>query len=282
MTQRDDEGRTTIRFGDGLTGARLPSGQNNVRAEYRKGTGLAGLVESGQLSQLLSRPLGLKEVVNPEAAGGAEDAESLDVARRNAPMTVLTLDRAVSLQDYEDFSRAFAGIAKTQAVWVWDGRIRSVFLTVSGPDGQELDETGAVISSLKEALRTYGDPFVAFTIKSYRKALFQVHGTVTVNANYIPDTVLSTIRDDLRVRYAFDAREFGQPVALSQVVSTIQAVSGVVAVDIDKFYRTNAPVPTLSPRLLADRPAMGADGLVAAAELLLLDDASLTNLKVAR
>ena len=100
-------------------------------------------------------------------------------------------------------------------------------------------------NSLKEALRTYGDPFVPFTIKSYRKALFQVHGTVTVEADHVLDTVLSAIHDDLRVRYAFDAREFGQPVALSQVVAAIQAIPGVVATDIDKFYRTNVPVPAL-------------------------------------
>ena len=67
VTRRDDDGRTTIQFGDGINGARLPTGQNNVRAEYRQGSGLAGLVDAGQISQLLSRPLGLKEVFNPEA-----------------------------------------------------------------------------------------------------------------------------------------------------------------------------------------------------------------------
>ncbi len=281
VTQRDDEGRTTIRFGDGLTGARLPTGQNNVRAEYRKGTGLSGLVDAGQISQLLSRPLGLKDVANPAAPQGAEDPETRDGARKNAPLTVLTLDRAVSLQDYADFARTFAGIAKAQAVWVWDGRIRRVFLTVAGPDGQVLDEAGAVITSLKGALRAYGDPFVAFTIKPYRKALFQIHGTVMVDGDHVAERVLTAIHEDLRLRYAFEAREFGQPVALSQVVAAIQAVPGVVAVDIDKFYRTNVPVPALRPRLIADRPAMGADGLVAAAELLLLDEPSLTNLTVA-
>ena len=112
LLRHDDDGRTTVQFGDGINGARLPTGQNNVRAEYRKGTGLGGLVEAGQLSQLLSRPLGLKEVVNPEDAEGAEDPESRDDARKNAPTTVLTLDRAVSLQDYEDFARTFAGVAK--------------------------------------------------------------------------------------------------------------------------------------------------------------------------
>jgi hypothetical protein len=280
VTQHDDDGRMTIRFGDGVTGARLPTGQNNIRAEYRKGTGLGGLVEAGQLSQLLSRPLGLKEVINPEDAEGAEDPESRDDARKNAPTTVLTLDRAVSLQDYEDFSRTFAGVAKALAVWVWDGRKRSIFLTVAGADGEVLEEDGTVIAKLKEALRDYGDPFVAFTIKSYRKALFQIHGTVTVHADHVIDTVMAAVTADLQERYSFDAREFGQPVALSEAIAAIQSVPGVVTVDIDKFYRNDAPTPPIQPRLIAERPAMGADGIVPAAEILLLDESSLSELKV--
>ena len=278
VTRRDDEGRTTIQFGDGLTGARLPTGQNNVRAEYRKGVGLGGLVKAGQISQLLSRPLGLKEVVNREDAQGPEDPESRDDARTNASLTVLTLDRAVSLQDYEDFSRTFAGIAKSQAVWVWDGRKRTVFITVAGPEGASLDEEGAVIAMLKEALRSYGDPYVAFTIKNFRKVLFQVQGTVTIHPDHVSDTVMAAVTADLRERYSFDAREFGQSVALSEVIAAIQSVPGVVAVDIDMFYCNDEPVPPLKSRLDAETPAMGADGLVPAAELLLLDDASLNQL----
>lgn len=278
ILRHDDDGRTTVQFGDGINGARLPTGQNNVRAEYRKGSGLGGLVEAGQISQLLSRPLGLKEVINPESAEGAEDAESRDAARQNAPITVLTLDRAVSLQDYEDFSRTFAGIAKAQAVWVWDGRKRSIFITVAGVEGEVLEEDGAVISKLKEALREYGDPFVAFTIKSYRQAMFQIHGTVTIHADHVVDTVMAAVQAALLDRYSFDARSFGQPVALSEAIATIQSISGVVAVDIDQFYRNDTPTPAWKARLDADRPAMGADGIVSAAELLLLDESSLNQL----
>lgn len=279
ITKQDDEGRTTIRFGDGVTGARLPTGQNNVRAEYRKGTGLGGLVQAGQLSLLMSRPLGLKGVVNPEAAQGAEDPESRDDARTNAPLTVLTLDRAVSLQDYEDFARTFSGIAKAQAVWVWDGRKRSIFLTVAGPNGEVPDEDGSVMTTLKEALRAYGDPYVPFTVKGYRPAWFEVAGTVTVQPDHVTETVMATVAETLRQRYAFDARYFGQPVALSDLIAAIQDVTGVTAVDLDRFARTDHPLPAIQPRLIADRPAMGADGVVPAAELLLLDPVSLTQLK---
>lgn len=279
ILRHDDDGHTTVRFGDGINGARLPTGQNNVRAEYRKGSGLGGLVQAGQLSQLLSRPLGLKEVVNPEATEGAQDSESRDDARQNAPTTVLTLDRAVSLQDYEDFSRTFAGIAKAQAVWVWDGRKRVVFITVAGPGGKDIDESGAVTTRLKEALRTYGDPFVGFTVKNFRKVPFQAHGMVTVAVDHVVDTVMDAVRRALLTRYSFDVRVFGRPVAQSEVIALIQSVPGVVAVDIDKFYRNDKPTPVWKARLIADRPAMGADGVVEAAELLLLDDTSLNQLK---
>ncbi|HNL89490.1 MAG TPA: putative baseplate assembly protein [Nitrospira sp.] len=279
ITRRDDEGRTTIRFGDGISGARLPTGQNNVRAEYRKGIGLGGLARTGQLSLLMSRPLGLKGVLNPEAAQGAEDPESRDDARTNAPLTVLTLDRAVSLQDYEDFARTFSGVAKAQAVWVWDGRKRSIFLTVAGPAGELLEEGGSVITKLKASLRTYGDPFVVFTVKPYRQAWFEVEGTVTIDPDHVIEVVMDAISAGLQQRYAFEARAFGQPVALSEVIAAIQAVPGVVAVDLDRFARTDQSLPSIQPRLIADRPAMGADGVVPAAELLLLDPESLTQLK---
>src|SRR5205823_2679706 len=116
-TRTDDEGKTTVIFGDGKTGARLPTGVENVKTKYRKGIGLPGLVKEHKLSQLMTRPLGVKGVTNPLAATGAQDREQLADARRNAPLTVLTLGRVLSLQDYEDFARAFSGIVKALATW---------------------------------------------------------------------------------------------------------------------------------------------------------------------
>src|SRR5262249_48557978 len=66
-----DDGKVIVQFGDGITGARVPSGTSNMVATYRVGTGLAGLVKAGQLSLLLTRPLGVKGVTNPLAATGA-------------------------------------------------------------------------------------------------------------------------------------------------------------------------------------------------------------------
>jgi len=278
VLRRDDLGRTTISFGDGLTGARLPTGQNNIRAEYRKGAGLSGLVAAGQISQLLSQPLGLASVVNREAAQGGADAETRDAARTNAPLTVRTLERVVSLQDYQDFARSFAGIAKAHAVWVWNGRKRAVFITVAGPAGAELEKAGSVVTQLTAAVRASGDPHVPIDVQSVRLVSFEVHGTVRVRPEHVLSSVMSAVASTLRARFAFDAREFGQPVALSEVIAAVHAVPGVLAIDVDALFRSDGRAKTLSSRLIAEIPGMGAEGTVKPAELLVIDESSLNRL----
>src|SRR5690606_6519519 len=81
-TSRNDDGETTVVFGDGKRGARLPTGVENVTAVYRSGIGEPGNVDARRISLLASRPLGVKEVINPKRASGGADAESRDQARR--------------------------------------------------------------------------------------------------------------------------------------------------------------------------------------------------------
>jgi predicted phage baseplate assembly protein len=115
VTRRADDGKTAVIFGDGVNGARPPSGAENVTADYRTGIGSPGLVGAGALTLLAVRPPGVKDVTNPNASEGAEDPETRDAARANAPLTVTTLGRIVSLSDYEDFARAFSGVGKARA-----------------------------------------------------------------------------------------------------------------------------------------------------------------------
>ncbi|MBW3536028.1 MAG: baseplate J/gp47 family protein, partial [Gemmatimonadetes bacterium] len=142
-------------------------GATNVRARYRKGIGAGGNVGSGKLTTLLSRPLGVSDAVNPSPATGGEDPETLDRARENAPLTTLTLDRAVSIADYRNFARAFAGIDKAHALWIPSGIGRGVLLTIAGVDGAEVPETSEVYGNLADALATYGDPLVPIRIVNH-------------------------------------------------------------------------------------------------------------------
>ena len=278
ISRLGDDGKTTVVFGDGRTGARLPTGQENVRATYRKGIGRGGLVKAEQISLLLTRPLGVKGVINPLASSGAADSEALADARSNAPLTVMTLERIVSLQDYEDFARAYAGIAKSSATWTWNGQMRGVFVTVAGPDGAEVKPDSDLYKNLLAAMQQAGDPHVPLRVQTYHPAFFRLAAAVKVHPDYLPNKVLAEVEQALRAQFSFAARQFGQPVALSEVVAVMQSVTGVIAVDVDKLHRFDDTSDGLKTLLPAAAPQPGDKGTIAAAELLTLDPSPLHDL----
>lgn len=275
VTRLSDDGKTTVIFGDGETGARLPTGQENIKAKYRKGIGLGGLLRADQLTQLLSRPLGLKGATNPISTSGAADSEKLEDARRNAPLTVLTLGRIVSLKDYEDFASGFSGIGKALATWTWFGEQRGVFLTVAGGGGEQVDEQSPLFENLLGAMSDAGDPLVSLKVKSFQSRFFTLRGTISVDPDYLPEKVKADVEQKLRLAFSFEPREFGQPVHLSEVISVMQNVKGVISVDVDQFYRSDQS-PDRLPRIPAAAPQPGNDDNVAPAELLLLDPKGLS------
>ncbi len=271
-----DDGTSQVLFGDGQEGARLPSGDHNVRARYRKGLGLGGNVGAGKLTTLLSRPLGVSGATNPVAASGGADPEPTDRARENAPLTVLTLDRAVSIRDYQAFARAFAGVSKAHALWIPNGPGRGVFITVAGEDGQAIPETSDTYHDLLEALHLYGDPLMPVRIQSYREARFGLRLSVKVAADADATLVPGAVEARLRASFGFAARGFGQGVSVDEVAAEAHAVAGVEAIQVLELHRSDTPLPAFVPRLFAALPEASLTGKPLAAELLTLDDLPLT------
>lgn len=269
VNRADSAGNTTVVFGDAKTGARPATGTNNIRAKYRKGIGVAGVLPEHRLTQVLTRPLGLKGVTNPLPSAGGADPERPEDIRRNAPLPVRTLGRIVSLQDYEDFARAFAGISKSLATWTWSGDTRAVFVTIAGVKGADVPKTSRLYTNLLNAMVTDGDPTVPLTVQAYTPRLFRLSAGLQIDPAFIAAKVVAAVIAKLRTEFAFDARELGQPVALSEVYAAMQAVKGVVAVDVDTFYRADG-VESRLQFLPAAAPQAGATSPFGA-ELLTLD-----------
>lgn len=265
VLRTDEAGAAYVQFGDGDRGARLPTGSNNVRARYRKGLGAAGNVEAGALAQLLDRPLGVKGVANPVAASGGVDPEPEEEARESIPLGVRTLGRAVSLLDYEDFARAFTGVAKAHAAVLTLRAGRTVVVTVAFEGGERLQDLG-------DALKEHGDPRVEVVVLPAAAATFRVGLTVAVDPAYEEEAVLAGVEAALRAAYSFDARGLTEPVFASDLVAVAHTVDGVLGVDLDLLYATGT---TSGPadRLLAQLPAVGPGGTPVPAGLLELDPA---------
>jgi hypothetical protein len=235
VTTRNDAEVTTVIFGNGKQGARLPTGLENVRAKYRQGLGKAGNVAEGKITLLAARPLSVKEVNNPLKASGGANPETRDQARRNAPLAVMALDRLVSTSDYADLTRTFGGVGKAFSVRLSDGIRELVHVTIAGAGDAPIAADSDVLRNLRLALTQFGDPALPVNVAVRDLVLLVISAGVRLLPDYVWEKVAPKIRAKLIETFSFEARELGQDVFLSEVISATQSVRGVAYVDVNAF-----------------------------------------------
>lgn len=242
------DGRTTVTFGDGVRGARLPTGRENVRARYRFGTGAAGNLPANRITQLVTRPLGVTGVTNPIPASGGTDPDGPGLARRRIPLALSTLDRLVSVRDYTDFARSRVGIGRALARSVLDGSRQIVEVTVAGVDDVPLDENSDLLHALRQALTENGDPHLPVRVRVRELIELRLAGTVKVAPGHSWELVEPRLRAALLHRLGYPGRELGQDAYLSDVLAVADRTPGVDYIDVDIFSTTggpDAPLPVI-------------------------------------
>jgi predicted phage baseplate assembly protein len=228
-------GQPSVTFGDGAHGARLPTGVENVTATYRIGAGASGDLPAGTISQLVSRPLGVSAVVNPVPATGGTDADGPADARATTPLRVLALDRLVSVRDYENFTRARAGMGKASARRLFDGEREVVHVTIAAAGDAPVDPGARLFTALEAALADFGDPHLPLRVAVRELLLIVLSASVKVLPDYSWDLVEPAARAVALDTFGFTRRELGQPAYLSEAVAAIQGVPGVDYIDVTAF-----------------------------------------------
>jgi len=224
MTER---GCLKIAFGDGTHGRRLPTGSNNVRLIYRVGAGLEGNLPAGSLTKPAKPHRLVKAVRQPMAATGGNDMEGVESLRENAPATLLTLERAVSLTD-------FAYLAMSQSS-VWQarafsrptglGRNEKIEVVVVPSGGGDL---GALGQTLTEFLLARAIPGVEINVLPYQPRTFALDMLLSVNTEeYDPEDVASGVKTELEEAFSLEKRKLGQDLFLSEVYEVVESVTGV-------------------------------------------------------
>jgi predicted phage baseplate assembly protein len=277
-TRIDNEANMRLTFGDGVRGARLPTGTVNVAARYRTGIGPDGEVDAGSLTMLRAMPLGLRGVTNSLPASGAEGPEKLADARRNAPLTLLTFERIVSLLDYQNYARAYPGIGKARGDSVWIEGTSRVHLTVAGATGSLPGED--VLKNLRKSIADVSDPSQLFTVEAYAPRYFTLSAAIAVDPRYLFADVQTVATAAVLAAFGFAARELGQSVTAAEIMTLLHTVSGVVSVDIIELLPYTDDPPPADPALDAV-PSFGARYDAASAtplpaDLLLINPAGVT------
>ncbi len=160
--------------------------------------------------------------------------------RKNAPNTVRTFGRIVSLRDFEDAAREFTGVAKARAFIQWDGEWQTVKLIVAGEAGAEL--VNPQYQTLVDDLNRRRDPNRRMSVFNYCPVEVELSVLLYVHDDYLPDVVLASVRAALEAYFGFDQLDLGQSIPLSEVYYTIHQVEGVVGADITRLKPlTSAP-----------------------------------------
>jgi len=277
-TRIDNEANMRLTFGDGMRGARLPTGTVNVTARYRTGIGPDGEVDAGSLTMLRAMPLGLRGVTNSLPGSGAEGPEKLADARRNAPLTLLTFERIVSLLDYENYARAYPGIGKARGDTVWIDGTSRVHLTVAGATGSL---PGAdVLKNLRKSITDASDPSQQFTVAAYAPRYFTLSAAIAVDPRYLFADVQAAANAAVLAAFGFAGRELGQSVTAAEIMALLHTVPGVTSVDVVELLPYTDDPPPADPALDAV-PSFAArydpaSATQLPAELLLINPAGVT------
>jgi len=226
IVREDQTGQSYVQFGDGETGARVPSGVGNVAVTYRTGRGAFGPMKPGASPNAGARIPGLDKVSMPDEASGGAAPEEATNARDAAPGKVQSLGRMVSLQDYETEARAIPGVSAAAAAWEIVDNIPIIVITV-------LMETGraAEILAVTDLLNNYNvcrgpQRYPIHVRPGVRKYVF-CDVSVALAPSYLEENVFPNIRAALAPLFSA-ARKFGEREYRSRIEGIVQNVEGVL------------------------------------------------------
>lgn len=239
----DAEETTTIIFGDGVSG-RIPPANAQVIATYRIGGGTVGNVNAGTLKDIITNYSPGLSVTNAAAAAGGVDAESTDAIRVNAPASIRTINRAVSLRDYSDLAVQVPGVAKAAATSEVASSI-NLYIAPFGDAGVDNDgELTPVFNQLGGTIQQFFSdktpPNVTVTL--FPPTFVEVNITVQINAlpQYKQSVVQKNVEKALQEILTFDNVQFGERISLHYVIEALAAATGVYYSTVQKLVRDDA------------------------------------------
>jgi predicted phage baseplate assembly protein len=222
-----EEGYVKILFGDGQYGRRLPSGNNNIRVRYRVGSGLSGIVPAGSLEKPVDPHPLIEAVLQPIPATGGGDMEDAASLRKNAPSTLLALERAVSLSDFSHLAAAQSSVwqARAYSQILHAGRTESVVVVIVPAGGVQSLEIRKAIRSF---LQSHALPGVRVTVDPFVEERFSLSITVRIRTDeFVAEEVEKVVASALSDHFTLQNRKLGEHLYLSEVYKIVEGIQGV-------------------------------------------------------
>lgn len=243
----DSSNNSWVQTGDGINGARLPSGVGNVVVTNRTGVGANGSRVQGTNPAPASQAQNLTAIRLYQPVTGGAAPESGDSARQAAPGRVQSLGRLVSLSDFEYEALALPNVEKASAAWdLSDGGMPLLTLTVLLANPSDA-ATASVQQSMSAANVARGPGRFQVQVIPASLAYMYVALTFGLAPGYQQTDVLADIDTALGVipdsgpaptggLFSVDQRQLGEPEYASRVEAVVQNVDGVAWVEVTAFH----------------------------------------------
>jgi hypothetical protein len=254
-TTKDEDGFTTIEFGDGVNGA-IPASNQVLSALYKVSVGLAGNLVANTVEEVTFIPgninlsaVGYFSLSNLASFGGA-DGDDTDQIRIKVKAAVVTKRRAVTLSDYENLALLVSQVGRVKAV-------SSVYSSITLYVQPQND--GSITPGIASGAPTTAWTALAADVTTYLADKIPAGTTVTVTQpTYVPlyvtlDVVAPASYKNADVAkairsafinpnglFSYEKVAFGETMAYSAVISKAYAVSGVKSVVISKLNTDNS------------------------------------------
>jgi len=235
VVEMEDDGRATIRFGDGVFG-RKPS--SDLAATYRIGTGSEQNVGAEALAHVVTSVPGITRIRNPMSATGGRPKESRQEVRLYAPQAFRIQERAVTEVDYAVVARRHPEVQRAFARRRWTGSWFTMFLSIDRMGGLPVD--GDFERELREFLEQFrlagqdleidGPHFVALDI-AFTVCVAPRFFRSDIKAALFERFSASDLADGRRGYFHPDRFTFGQRVFLSPIIAEAMDISGVQWID---------------------------------------------------
>ncbi|TXE07857.1 putative baseplate assembly protein [Gelidibacter salicanalis] len=245
VVENDADGVSYIRFGNDHNG-KSPDPGSKFLANYRIGNGTRGNIGRNSIEKVVNNTtINIVRITNPMPAIGGKKPETKEEVRQYAPQAFRTQERAVITSDYEEMAkRCKEDIQSVSAKFRWTGSWQTAFIAADRLNGKKV--TPEWEKELRDCLQKYRLAGVDLEVDDPEYVGLEIDLEVCIQPNSFEvdiqreiSSVLSnqTLKNGQKGFFHPDQLVFGQSLYLSRIYAIVQAVDGVVSVNITKFRR---------------------------------------------
>lgn len=238
IVEVDSNKNSWVRFGDGITGKIPPMGIAMYLSIYVTNhvLGHTSAKSITSISNMPPLPEGVKlSVINPLQSSGSATVETLEQIKKNAPLSIRTLERAVTDQDFLDIVASVPGVGKC-SISKGCGVGKSIFIAPVSVSPGIVMASGSLIQDVTKTLDIARNIQVPITVKSAGISKLKLDIVITPVYRYDGLRAKDETMSALLSKYGYTNSLINGRVMISDLYALVDNLTGVDFMNLNSLY----------------------------------------------